>query len=84
LALGYYDGNFHVHMFGGGIALIKDVRTGSTKDICYPGSAYQHHYRHHFKRDHQGIHCGFTIFLIDILITGIIIQSIEDFSLSCW
>jgi ABC-2 type transport system permease protein len=69
-------------MFGGGIALIKDrengihegylvtpvQRTSIIAGIISSGTV-------------RAFIAGFTIFLIDILITGIIIQSIEDFFL---
>ncbi|MCX6684561.1 MAG: ABC transporter permease [Methanoregula sp.] len=69
-------------MFGGGIALIKDreagihegylvtpvKRTSIIAGIISSGTI-------------RAFIAGFTIFLIDILITGIIIQSLEDFLL---
>jgi ABC-2 type transport system permease protein len=69
-------------MFGGGIALIKDrengihegylvtpvQRTSIIAGIISSGTI-------------RAFIAGFTIFLIDILITGIVIQSIEDFFL---
>lgn len=69
-------------MFGGGIALIKDrengihegylvtpvKRTSIIAGIISSGTI-------------RAFIAGFTIFLIDILITGIVIQSIEDFFL---
>jgi ABC-2 type transport system permease protein len=69
-------------MFGGGIALIKDrengihegylvtpvQRTSIIAGIISSGTI-------------RAFIAGFTIFLIDILITGIVIQSLEDFFL---
>jgi ABC-2 type transport system permease protein len=69
-------------MFGGGIALIRDreagihegylvtpvQRTSIIAGIISSGTV-------------RAFIAGFTIFLIDILITGIVIQSIEDFFL---
>ena len=69
-------------MFGGGIALIKDrengihegylvtpvQRTSIIAGIISSGTI-------------RAFIAGFTIFLIDILITGIVIQSLEDFLL---
>jgi ABC-2 type transport system permease protein len=70
-------------MFGGGIALIKDrengihegylvtpvQRTSIIAGIISSGTI-------------RAFIAGFSIFLIDILITGIVIQSLEDFFLS--
>ncbi|MGA2121115.1 MAG: ABC transporter permease [Methanoregula sp.] len=70
-------------MFGGGIALIKDrengihegylvtpvQRTSIIAGIISSGTI-------------RAFIAGFTIFLIDILITGIVIQSLEDFFLA--
>ena len=73
---------FMTTMFGGGIALIKDREVGIVEGyLVTPVKRSSIILGMIGSGTIRAFFAGFVIFLVDILVTGIIIQSIEDFFL---